>query len=98
MEPGPANGVSFFIPPQFIDGPMLPGPFRAGLLSAGVCLGYKIEQVRAHLRMLLDLADPEFAERGARLSIAEAGADAALGLVAALIARSGAAADRPSWA
>jgi hypothetical protein len=96
MEPGPADRVTFFIPPHFIDGAMTSGPFRAGLLSAGLCLAYEIEKVRAQLRVLLDVADPEFAHRCTQLSIADSGADSVLALVAALLARSGRAAG-PAW-
>jgi hypothetical protein len=89
MDPGEADG--FLLPEKFMGGPMVLGPFRAGLTSAGICFGYEIEKIKVYLRALLGTGEQTeaLAERGRALSIADSGIKSAVDLVDALISKSG---------
>jgi hypothetical protein len=92
--------IEFLLPGNYLDEVASRGPFSAGLIAAGVCLGYQVEKIKVFLRTLIarDAQETAEAARVARaMSIAETDVGVSLATVHKLVARAAGSDWQLSW-
>jgi hypothetical protein len=92
--------IELLLPGNYLDEVTVRGPLRAGLVAAGVCLGYHVEKIKVFVRTLIARDAQETAEvaRMARaMSIAETDVGVSFRTVHELITRAAGADWQLTW-